>query len=94
MIINTSTSSFSSKSGIKVTQHNNSSNNSNNKNEVNLNINSNTLNSLNKLSSLDEQTFLKPSDNSYVNKDRENAINKLNEYYKNENILNNLTFAR
>ncbi|OCL83053.1 hypothetical protein AAW30_01127 [Arcobacter porcinus] len=88
MIINTSTSSFSSQSGIKVTQHNNSSNNFNNKNEVNLNINSNTLNSLNKLSSLDEQTFLKPSDNSYINKDRENAINKLNEYYKNENILN------
>ncbi|OCL87470.1 hypothetical protein AAX26_00555 [Aliarcobacter thereius] len=88
MIINTNTTSFNSQNGIKVTQSFNSSNNSNNKNEINLNINSNTLNSLNKLSSLDEQTFLKASDNSYVNKDRENVINKLNEYYKQENILN------
>ncbi|TLT08764.1 DUF4885 domain-containing protein [Aliarcobacter thereius] len=88
MIINTSASSFSSQSGIKVTQHSNSSNNSNNKNEVNLNISSNTLNSLNKLSSLDEQTFLKPSDNSYINADSEAWQNKLKEHYKTMNEQN------
>ncbi|OCL88231.1 DUF4885 family protein [Arcobacter porcinus] len=81
MIINTSTSSFSSKSGIKVTQHNNSSYNSNNKNEVNLNISSNTLNSLNKLSSLDEQTFLKANTNGYVNLESKIARERLEDIY-------------
>ena len=62
--------SFSSTTGIKVTQNNSSSTNqSKNTGATNVNINSNTLQTLNLLSSLKEETFIKSSQNGYINKD-------------------------
>lgn len=71
MKINTNIQQFNSISGIKVTQNNYTQQTSKNSEAVNININSNTLNSLNLLSELDKETFLKASDNSYVNQDME-----------------------
>lgn len=87
MKINTNIQQFSSLSGIKVTQNSNTSQNKNSE-AINLDINSNTLNSLNLLSSLDEETFITTWDNSYVNKDREAILKKLDDFYKQENIKN------
>ena len=87
MKINTNIQQFSSLSGIKVTQSSNTSQNKNSE-AIKININSNTLNSLNLLSSSDEETFITTWDNSYVNKDREAILKKLDDFYKQENIKN------
>ncbi|PWE25591.1 DUF4885 family protein [Aliarcobacter skirrowii] len=88
MKINTNIQQFSSLSGIKVTQNNYIQQTNKNSEAVNININKNTLNSLNLLSSLDEETFLKAYDNSYINKNREAILKKLDDFYKQENIKN------
>ncbi|MCT7446233.1 DUF4885 domain-containing protein [Aliarcobacter skirrowii] len=88
MKINTNIQQFSSQSGIKVTQNNYTQQTNKNSEAVNININTNTLNSLNLLSSLDEETFITTWDNSYVNKDREAILKKLDDFYKQENIKN------
>jgi len=81
--------SFSSTTGIKVTQNNSSSTNqSKNTGATNVNINSNTLQTLNLLSSLKEETFIKSSQNGYINKDEEALVNKLKEHYKKTNEEN------
>ena len=85
MNINTNIQSFSSQSGIKVTQNGNSNQSiDKNKNSeaVNINIDSKTLDTLNLLSSLGEETILKAYDNSYINKDGEAITKRLNEHYK------------
>ncbi|MDX4058349.1 DUF4885 family protein [Aliarcobacter skirrowii] len=87
MKININIQQFSSLSEIKVTQNSNTSQNKNSE-AIKININSNTLNSLNLLSSLDEETFITTWDNSYVNKDREAILKKLDDFYKQENIKN------
>ncbi|MFX4241979.1 DUF4885 family protein [Aliarcobacter butzleri] len=89
MIISSNTKqSFSSTSGIKVTQNNSSTNQSKNTEATSLNINSSTLQTLNLLSSLKEETFIKPTQNGYVNKDEEALVNKLKEHYKKTNEEN------
>ncbi|MDY0180122.1 DUF4885 family protein [Aliarcobacter skirrowii] len=87
MKINTSIQQFNSISGIKVTQNSITTQNKINE-AVNININSNTLNSLSLLSSLEEKTFLKAYDNSYVNPNMEAIFNKLDSFYNQENIKN------
>lgn len=84
MLISSNTKqSFSSTSGIKVTENNGSSTNqSKNTEATSLNINSSTLQTLNLLSSLKEETFIKPTQNGYENKDEEALVNKLKEHYK------------
>lgn len=85
MNINTNIQSFSSQSGIKVTQNgisNQSIDKSKNSEAVNINIDSKTLDTLNLLSSLGEETILKAYDNSYINKDGEAITKRLNEHYK------------
>ncbi|MEN5388216.1 DUF4885 family protein, partial [Aliarcobacter skirrowii] len=87
MKINTNIQQFNSINGIKVTQSSNTSQNKNSE-AVNININSNTLNSLNLLSELDKETFLKTYDNSYVNQDMEALVKELEEHYKKTNEEN------
>ncbi|MDY0180123.1 DUF4885 family protein [Aliarcobacter skirrowii] len=81
MKINTNIQQFNSISGIKVTQNGIEQTNQKNSTEaVNININTNTLNTLNLLSSLDEETFIK-SNNTFMS-DEEKAIrNRLEEVY-------------
>lgn len=91
MNINTNIQSFSSQSGIKVTQNGNSNQSidkSKNSEAVNINIDSKTLDTLNLLSSLKEETILKAYDNSYINKDGEAITKRLNEHYKKTNEEN------
>ncbi len=87
MKINTNIQQFSSLSGIKVTQNSYTTQNKINE-AVNININSNTLNSLSLLSSLEEKTFLKAYDNSYVNPNMDAFVKKLEEHYKKTNEEN------
>ncbi|RBQ30791.1 hypothetical protein CRU92_10635 [Arcobacter sp. FW59] len=91
MNINTAIQSFSSLNGIKVTQNGNTTkdiNKSKNSEEISININSKTLNTLNLLSSLEKQTFLKAYDRSYTNPDTEAANKKLKKHYKKMNEEN------
>ena len=89
MIISSNTKqSFSSTSGIKVTQNNSSTNQSKNTEATSLNINSSTLQTLNLLSSLKEETFIKPTQNGYVNAETVAAKNRLNEVYSKANQEN------
>ncbi len=91
MNINTNIQSFSSQSGIKVTQNGNTNQSidkSKNSEAVNINIDSKTLDTLNLLSSLGEETILKAYDNSYINKDGEAITKRLNEHYKKTNEEN------
>ncbi len=84
MNINTNIQSFSSQSGIKVTQNGNSNQSiDKNKNSeaVNINIDSKTLDTLNLLSSLEEETILKARLNGYVNTEAKLARNRLEEVY-------------
>ncbi|MFA7022464.1 DUF4885 family protein [Aliarcobacter sp.] len=87
MKINTNIQQFSSLSGIKVTQNSNTSQNKNSE-AVNINIDLKTLNSLNLLSSSDEETFITTWDNSYINPDMEALVKKLEEHYKKTNEEN------
>ncbi|WP_152020760.1 DUF4885 family protein [Aliarcobacter butzleri] len=89
MIISSNTKqSFSSTNGIKVTQNNTSTNQSKNIEATSINISQNTLQTLNLLSSLKEETFIKSSQNGYINKDEEALVNKLKEHYKKTNEEN------
>ncbi|MCT7587457.1 DUF4885 domain-containing protein [Aliarcobacter butzleri] len=90
MIISSNTKqSFSSTSGIKVTQNNSSSTNqSKNTEATSVNISQNTLQTLNLLSSLKEETFIKPTQNGYVNAETVAAKNRLNEVYSKANQEN------
>ncbi|MCT7622135.1 hypothetical protein [Aliarcobacter butzleri] len=89
MIISSNTKqSFSSTSGIKVTQNNTSTNQSKNIEATSVSINSNTLQTLNLLSSLKEETFIKPTQNGYVNAETVAAKNRLNEVYSKANQEN------
>ena len=84
MNINTNIQSFSSQSGIKVTQNGNSNQSidkSKNSEAVNINIDSKTLDTLNLLSSLGEETILKARLNGYVNTEAKLARNRLEEVY-------------
>ncbi|MCT7445375.1 DUF4885 domain-containing protein [Aliarcobacter cryaerophilus] len=84
MNINTNIQSFSSQSGIKVTQNGNSNQSidkSKNSEAVNINIDSKTLDTLNLLSSLKEETILKARLNGYVNTEAKLAREKLEEVY-------------
>ena len=83
MNINTNIQSFSSQSGIKVTQNGNSNQSiDKNKNSeaVNINIDSKTLDTLNLLSSLGEETFIK-SYNNFISDERRAIRNRLEEVY-------------
>ena len=83
MNINTNIQSFSSQSGIKVTQNGNSNQSiDKNKNSeaVNINIDSKTLDTLNLLSSLEEETFIK-SYNNFISDERRAIRNRLEEVY-------------
>ena len=83
MNINTNIQSFSSQSGIKVTQNGNSNQSiDKNKNSeaVNINIDSKTLDTLNLLSSLGEETFIK-SYNKFISDDEKAVRNRLEEVY-------------
>ncbi len=84
MNINTNIQSFSSQSGIKVTQNGNfnqSIDKSKNSEAVNINIDSKTLDTLNLLSSLGEETILKARLNGYVNNEAKLARERLEEVY-------------
>ncbi len=84
MNINTNIQSFSSQSGIKVTQNGNSNQSiDKNKNSeaVNINIDSKTLDTLNLLSSLEEETFIK-SYNNFISDERRAIRNRLEEVYQ------------
>ena len=84
MNINTNIQSFSSQSGIKVTQNGNSNQSidkSKNSEAVNINIDSKTLDTLNLLSSLGEETILKARLNGYVNTEAKLARERLEEVY-------------
>ncbi|WP_148623933.1 DUF4885 family protein [Aliarcobacter cryaerophilus] len=84
MNINTNIQSFSSQSGIKVTQNGNSNQSidkSKNSEAVNINIDSKTLDTLNLLSSLGEETILKARLNGYVNNEAKLARERLEEVY-------------
>ena len=84
MNINTNIQSFSSQSGIKVTQNGNSNQSidkSKNSEAVNINIDSKTLDTLNLLSSLEEETILKARLNGYVNTEAKLARERLEEVY-------------
>ncbi len=84
MNINTNIQSFSSQSGIKVTQNGNSNQSidkSKNSEAVNINIDSKTLDTLNLLSSLEEETILKARLNGYVNNEAKLARERLEEVY-------------
>ena len=83
MNINTNIQSFSSQSGIKVTQNGNTNQSiDKNKNSeaVNINIDSKTLDTLNLLSSLEEETFIK-SYNNFISDERRAIRNRLEEVY-------------
>ena len=83
MNINTNIQSFSSQSGIKVTQNGNSNQSidkSKNSEAVNINIDSKTLDTLNLLSSLKEETFIK-SYNNFISDDEKAIRNRLEEVY-------------
>ena len=83
MNINTNIQSFSSQSGIKVTQNGNSNQSidkSKNSEAVNINIDSKTLDTLNLLSSLGEETFIK-SYNNFISDDKKAIRNRLEEVY-------------
>ena len=83
MNINTNIQSFSSQSGIKVTQNgisNQSIDKSKNSEAVNINIDSKTLDTLNLLSSLGEETFIK-SYNKFISDDEKAVRNRLEEVY-------------
>ena len=83
MNINTNIQSFSSQSGIKVTQNGNSNQSidkSKNSEAVNINIDSKTLDTLNLLSSLGEETFIK-SYNNFISDDEKAIRNRLEEVY-------------
>ncbi|MDN5097405.1 hypothetical protein O8C85_02545, partial [Aliarcobacter butzleri] len=89
MIISSNTKqSFSSTSGIKVTQNNSSTNQSKNTEATSINISQNTLQTLNLLSSLKEETFIKPTQNGYVNAETVAAKSRLNEVYSKANQEN------
>lgn len=88
MNINTNIQSFSSQSGIKVTQNGNTNRNTNqsidkskNSEAVNINIDSKTLDTLNLLSFLGEETILKARLNGYVNNEAKLARERLEEVY-------------
>ncbi|MCT7512626.1 DUF4885 domain-containing protein [Aliarcobacter cryaerophilus] len=84
MNINTNIQSFSSQSGIKVTQNGNTNQSidkSKNSEAVNINIDSKTLDTLNLLSFLGEETILKARLNGYVNTEAKLAREKLEEVY-------------
>ncbi|MGJ0311880.1 DUF4885 family protein [Aliarcobacter cryaerophilus] len=84
MNINTNIQSFSSQSGIKVTQNgisNQSIDKNKNSEAVNINIDSKTLDTLNLLSSLGEETILKARLNGYVNNEAKLARERLEEVY-------------
>ncbi|MCT7473717.1 DUF4885 domain-containing protein [Aliarcobacter cryaerophilus] len=86
MNINTNIQSFSSQSGIKVTQNGNSNQSiDKNKNSeavnININIDSKTLDTLNLLSFLGEETILKARLNGYVNNEAKLARERLEEVY-------------
>lgn len=84
MNINTNIQSFSSQSGIKVTQNGNfnqSIDKNKNSEAVNINIDSKTLDTLNLLSSLGEETILKARLNGYVNNEAKLARERLEEVY-------------
>ena len=84
MNINTNIQSFSSQSGIKVTQNgisNQSIDKNKNSEAVNINIDSKTLDTLNLLSSLKEETILKARLNGYVNTEAKLARERLEEVY-------------
>ncbi|MGJ0302106.1 DUF4885 domain-containing protein [Aliarcobacter cryaerophilus] len=84
MNINTNIQSFSSQSGIKVTQNgisNQSIDKNKNSEAVNINIDSKTLDTLNLLSSLSEETILKARLNGYVNTEAKLARERLEEVY-------------
>ncbi|MCT7462166.1 DUF4885 domain-containing protein [Aliarcobacter cryaerophilus] len=84
MNINTNIQSFSSQSGIKVTQNGNTNQSiDKNKNSeaVNINIDSKTLDTLNLLSFLGEETILKARLNGYVNNEAKLARERLEEVY-------------
>ncbi|TLS72451.1 DUF4885 domain-containing protein [Aliarcobacter thereius] len=87
MKINTAIQQFSSISGIKVTQSSNTIQ-SKNSEAINLDINTNTLNSLNLLSSLDKETFLKAKLNGYVNAEEKMVKDRLDEVYSKVNEEN------
>ena len=83
MNINTNIQSFSSQSGIKVTQNGNfnqSIDKNKNSEAVNINIDSKTLDTLNLLSSLEEETFIK-SYNNFISDERRAIRNRLEEVY-------------
>ncbi|MFA7021538.1 DUF4885 family protein [Aliarcobacter sp.] len=80
MKINTNIQQFSSLSGIKVTQNNYTQQTNKNSEAVNIDIDKNTLNSLNLLSSLDEETFIK-SYNNFISDDEKAVRNRLEEVY-------------
>ncbi|WP_419234496.1 DUF4885 family protein [Aliarcobacter cryaerophilus] len=84
MNINTNIQSFSSQSGIKVTQNgisNQSIDKNKNSEAININIDSKTLDTLNLLSSLKEETILKARLNGYVNNEAKLARERLEEVY-------------
>ncbi|MCT7531530.1 DUF4885 domain-containing protein [Aliarcobacter cryaerophilus] len=84
MNINTNIQSFNSQSGIKVTQNGNTNQSidkSKNSEAVNINIDSKTLDTLNLLSSLSEETILKARLNGYVNTEAKLARERLEEVY-------------
>ncbi|MGH2307603.1 DUF4885 family protein [Aliarcobacter sp. ERUVET-8] len=83
MNINTNIQSFSSQSGIKVTQNGNTNQSidkSKNSEAVNINIDSKTLDTLNLLSFLEEETFIK-SYNNFISDERRAIKNRLEEVY-------------
>ena len=83
MNINTNIQSFSSQSGIKVTQNGNTNQSidkSKNSEAININIDSKTLDTLNLLSSLEEETFIK-SYNNFISDERRAIRNRLEEVY-------------
>ncbi|MEM5557931.1 DUF4885 family protein [Aliarcobacter cryaerophilus] len=84
MNINTNIQSFSSQSGIKVTQNGNNNQSidkSKNSESININIDSKTLDTLNLLSSLGEETILKARLNGYINTEAKLARERLEEVY-------------
>ena len=84
MNINTNIQSFSSQNGIKVTQNGNTNQSidkSKNSEAVNINIDSKTLDTLNLLSFLGEETILKARLNGYVNTEAKLARERLEEVY-------------
>ncbi|WP_418181105.1 DUF4885 family protein [Aliarcobacter lanthieri] len=85
MIINSNTpTSFSLlNSRIKVSQ--NSIQQIKNSESISLNINKNTLNTLDKLSSLEETTYIKAYDNSYIHPEKKAKNIVLEEHYKKTN---------